>query len=254
MSDCAALRDLSACGRPHLEQILSRRTLGSSGPNLIAWPAYNGICISTDSGNLWKTSLVGYSPGVLAVDPFNPSVILAGTNGYGMMKSSDGGSTWASSNTGITQGNIYTLAFDPSRQNRAYAGSSNGLFRTVNGGVQWDPVAAPLNAGMPKTICITVGSPYSVFVYHGDYKLYRSQNGGDSWEVKENGLAAAGEIHCLTAHPSNSQIAFRGLQRRRFLDHGRRRKLVQSERRNHHRLFHRLRPAGCPDHLRPFLR
>ncbi|MFP4489819.1 MAG: WD40/YVTN/BNR-like repeat-containing protein, partial [Bacteroidales bacterium] len=124
--------------------------------------------VGTASGGLWKTSSGGIdfepvfddqkvaSIGALAIDPLRPDIIWAGTGegnprnsvtgGYGIYKSLDAGKTWELKGLEETR-HIHRILVNPDNSDIVYAGA--------------------------------IGSPWGPNKERG---LYRSTNGGDTWE------------------------------------------------------------------------
>ena len=106
----------------------------------------DGITESADAGETW-TALPG-SPTdgaeLLAVPGATgkPPAMVVGTSG-GISVSPDGGENWLQKDVG---GRVTTLARDPERRDRLYAGTREGyIFESGNRGQAWTPVnAAPL--------------------------------------------------------------------------------------------------------------
>jgi len=129
------------------------------------------IYIGTPDGGVWKTINFGstwtpkfdsqptLSVGSIVIDP-NDSKILyvatsdpfgygtpfwGGTYSVGVRKSMDGGNTWTS--TGLTwtvsqNRTIRRLAIHPSNGNILLAATSDGVYRTINGGLSWKQILA----------------------------------------------------------------------------------------------------------------
>jgi hypothetical protein len=86
----------------------------------------------------------------VALDPVHPGTVYAATDHAGLWKSTNCGSTWAKVNTGrngpaMDGGIIWALALDPVDPRVLYASSFNSgaagsLFKSVDGGVNWDPM------------------------------------------------------------------------------------------------------------------
>ena len=73
----------------------------------------------------------------LAIDPFTPATIYAGT-WEGVFKSSDGGENWTSANEGLSGLIISTLAIDPLTPTTIYASTpGRGIFKSSDGGENW---------------------------------------------------------------------------------------------------------------------
>ena len=85
-----------------------------------------GVYKSTNGGETWdETPLVALVRS-LALDPANPSnLIAAAQDGFGLWRSPDGGDSWDVSNQGFVNTNIGALATAPTLADRVYAGAAN---------------------------------------------------------------------------------------------------------------------------------
>src|SRR5512143_1087953 len=74
----------------------------SAGPGPVVYAATSGgVLRSSDLGGRWIGSGRGLQPNsvlAVAVDPQNPFVAYAGTDGGGVFRSSDGGESWRAAN------------------------------------------------------------------------------------------------------------------------------------------------------------
>ncbi|MBK8239363.1 MAG: hypothetical protein IPK74_27890 [Deltaproteobacteria bacterium] len=86
-----------------------------------------------------------------AVDPVNQGTIYLGTLFQKVWKSTDCGATWVHISTGengdaVDSGMNWTFAIDPIEPEVVYTNSgygANGLFKSIDGGVDWAPVWPP---------------------------------------------------------------------------------------------------------------
>jgi len=86
----------------------------------------------------------------VVVDPFDPATVWFGTGFAGMFKSTDCGASWTKVNTGrnakeMDNGSHISLAIDPVDRGTMYTVSlfgAWGLWKTTNGGVDWDQLFA----------------------------------------------------------------------------------------------------------------
>jgi uncharacterized protein (TIGR03437 family) len=134
------------------------------------------------SGGVWKTTNAGqaWTPigdqlalltvSSLLLDPTNPNTLYVGTGegfsafdedtvgdlrGAGIFKSTDAGATFtrlASTTTGSDFYFVNDLVASPSNNQRLYAATRSGVWRTTDGGAMWTRVLNPLNEdGDPVT-------------------------------------------------------------------------------------------------------
>lgn len=83
--------------------------------------------------------------------------------------------------SGPDGGSVTRLAFDPVSSSIAYAATTNGLFRSADGGQHW--TAASELLGTPiSDIAVAAGDPQKVFAATS-YGLYKSADRGLTWSV-----------------------------------------------------------------------
>jgi hypothetical protein len=127
----------------------------------------------------------------LVVDPFSAGVLhLRAVDGC--YRSSDGGQSWQ-----LTKlGSATSLVLDTTRPNVLYAGlPSDGVFRTTDGGVSGDSGWANLTAGVSNSgvndvkVALTAADAqtiYARFLKAGEADVYRSIDGGTSWDLRSS--------------------------------------------------------------------
>lgn len=101
---------------------------------------------TTDGGNNWtklfKDKAQTTSFGIIAsllIDPNNPSILYAGTNG-GLLKTTDAGASWTTVPT-VTPTNIAPIdvvAIDPINSQIVYYAINSILYKTIDGGIHWE--------------------------------------------------------------------------------------------------------------------
>ncbi len=187
--------------------------------------AEGGVLRSTNGGQNWTPlcdDLPSLSVGALAIDPSNPDVIYLGTGevnpgggsvaygGLGMFRSADGGDSWES--IGLeNSGSIGRIRVDPLDPDRIFvaatghlwtAGPDRGVYRTTNGGASWEQVLFVNDSTGCVDLIMRPDNPDVLYAaawerirrpeyyrYGGSgCAVYRSTNGGDSWQVVGGGL------------------------------------------------------------------
>jgi len=151
-----------------------------------------------DDGKSWYRINIGqdleYDDRVrcLLVDPANPEALFAGAE-KGLFYSSDRGVHWSRVDCALNGYAVWKLAASESEPNILYAGTGAPslaiLFRSHDGGKTWErtPLEMPeLCAGVnrPRMLALAVdpGDAKDVWAGVEEGGLYRSRNGGDSWE------------------------------------------------------------------------
>ncbi len=111
-----------------------------------------GVWKTTNSGASW-TAMADLLPNIavnsLAMDPSNSNVIYAGTGegyfnedsvrGAGIFKSTDSGANWSYLTSTNTSDFYYVndIVISPTNNQRIYAGTGTGVWRTTDGGTTW---------------------------------------------------------------------------------------------------------------------
>lgn len=175
-------------------------TIDPNNPQvLFACAASGGVWKSIDGGNSWNTNtdqfpILGTSD--VAIDPNNSNNVYLATGdrdasdtfGVGVYKSTNGGSSWEPSGLFNEYANdafiINALEIDPINSNIIFAGSNNGLYKSIDYGENWDKV---ITSGKIMEIKINPENSNTVFVVSKNY-FYRSHDGGENFETITNGL------------------------------------------------------------------
>ncbi|HXH94352.1 MAG TPA: hypothetical protein VNN25_22435 [Thermoanaerobaculia bacterium] len=93
--------------------------------------------------------------------------------------------TFAADNRWSIQGpdgsSVNRLVFDPASSSIAYAGTTNGIFRSADGGQHWTGASELLGTPI-NDVAVAAGDPQKVFVATS-YGLYKSNDRGLTWAV-----------------------------------------------------------------------
>lgn len=188
-----------------------------------------GVWKSTNSGRTW-TPVFDSQPiasiGAIGVAPSNPNIVYAGSGeadmrsqisyGNGMYKSTDAGSTWTHIGLDGTR-QIGRVIVDPKNPNTVFvaalghaygANPDRGVYRSRDGGAAWekvlfknDNVGAIDLAFDPQTSQIIYASlwntrrpPWSIYPpsYGPGGGVFKSTDGGNTWQQLTNGLPTDG--------------------------------------------------------------
>ncbi|MGH9366277.1 MAG: hypothetical protein ACRD3M_01225 [Thermoanaerobaculia bacterium] len=124
---------------------------------------------------------------------------------------SGGGDAWTS-NLSLDSA-LLPLAADPRDSLAVYAGASSNLYKTLDGGTTWGIVGS-LPAGSP--VFSLAIDPTGQRVYAGSQgvaDVFRSVDGGSTWEALSFGGSLGAYPRSLAVDPSNAGIVYAGLAR-----------------------------------------
>ncbi len=174
-----------------------------------------GVWKSTDAGASWNVlddSMASLAITSIVIDPTNPNILYAGTGegffggtgpagrGFGIFRTLDAGATWTQLPDTANSFFYYVneLVISANDSNRIYAGTRTGVWRTTNGGDDWelvlanpDRITAPdvqntngSGVGCTDMAIRTDTNPDVVWASFGSFQpdgLFRSDDGGDTW-------------------------------------------------------------------------
>ncbi len=181
---------------------------------------YNGtnsqrVFKSVDGGATWtQTSLdaQGFSITFLAVNPARTSQVIGVSQGsIGYFQSLDAGKTWSTVATDTACGGVNAIFFDSSGSTEYLAGNF-GLCRSTDGGKTWTVTPVALLASV-QTLSIDPSSPSTLtagaapLVPGGTGGVFRSADGGTSWQPVGTGLESASVSAILSNPPGGALIA-----------------------------------------------
>ena len=133
----------------------------------------------------------------VAIDPLRPSVLYAGTTG-GAYRSLDGGGRWQKINDGLIPSEILdaslalgvnALMIDPQQTDTVYAGTTKGLFKSVNKGDSWVRIGATMTDQYISSLAIDRNDPHILYA-GGRAGIQKSFDAGLSWKTMNTGLAS----------------------------------------------------------------
>ena len=185
--------------------------------------ACGGVWKTSNAGITYEPIFDGegsYSIGCVEIDPGNSNIVWVGSGennnqrsiayGDGIYKSEDGGKSWK--NMGLKNSeHIGMIVIDPKNSNIVYvaaygplwsAGGDRGIYKTTDGGKTWNQILkVSENTGFneihmdPRNSDVLYATAHQrrrqVYTYINggpESNIYRSTNGGTTWDTLSNGL------------------------------------------------------------------
>lgn len=162
-----------------------------------------------ESREAWQPGAGGMCAHTIIFDPNNEKRMWVGISAVGVFRTDDGGQTWHAKNKGVPiileDKNhcdigfcVHALALDPKNPNILYRQDHKGMFRSKDGGDTWESneKGLPSGFGFPIAVDRNTGNLFAVplesdeyrFPKNGRLSVYRSTNGGDSWQEMHDGM------------------------------------------------------------------
>jgi len=209
------------------------------------WDVANGdgVYRSDDGGRHWRSLGLAQTHriGAIVVHPTNPDHVLVAALGRffapsrerGVYRSTDGGANWTQTLAIDDVTGVVDLAADPVDPDLVYAaawesrnrpwmtyyqpeaGPGSGLYRSKDGGANWKrlqgaglPGGSLGRIGLAATRTAQGARVYAVIDSDEVGGLYRSDDGGDTWQVvnADRGLGGGSYFSRLTVHPTNPDV------------------------------------------------
>ena len=206
--------------------------------------ASGGVWKTTNAGTTWNPIFDGqgsYSIGCITLDPNNNNVVWVGSGennnqrsvayGDGVYKSLDGGKSWK--NMGLKESeHIGMIKVDPRNSNRVFVaaygplwkeGGDRGLYLTEDGGKTWNKALEVSENNGVNEVHFDPRNPDEIYVTTHQRRrhvwtyisggpesaIYKSQDGGKSFEKLSNGLPKGdvGRI-AMAISPQNPDVVY----------------------------------------------
>ena len=192
-----------------------------------------GVLKSIDGGATWtQTGLSwqlsqGLSVNEMVIDPANPNVLVAATDG-GVYRTADGGTSWNLQLGGAGTWDAKDIVINPANPNHlfvavGYPGNvNNGIYKSIDNGVVW----TKLNGGLPDgvahgrvSLTISASNPNVLYAGYAQTNsallgIYRTTDGGNNWTLQSNAPNHYGSQgwynNTIGVDPTNSNIVYSG--------------------------------------------
>lgn len=192
------------------------------GNDNIMYGSYQYLAInrSTDGGASWQGigSQINEEAafnGPFELAPSNPDIMYAGAKS--LWRSTNAGQNWTKVTQVVDEGNfIITIAVNPVNTNQLYFSTAPNItsqarvFKYVSGS------APQLMTGLPNRYCMDINwhptnpeTAYAVFGGFNTQHVWRTVNGGQTWEAIDNGLPDV-PVNTMAIDPGNPEILYIG--------------------------------------------
>jgi photosystem II stability/assembly factor-like uncharacterized protein len=170
-----------------------------------------GLFASSDRGRSFQpvaTELAAGAPMTMLAVATTPSELLVGVIDHKLMVSQNGGKGWLQRMSGLAATPVDTGALDPFLASRAWAASGDQIYLSDDLGVGWHAVGRPLPEAQTSVRGIAADPTASTLIVTSHRGMYRSTDGGSSWELKEGTLPIHLEAGPLVRDPHDPRTLY----------------------------------------------
>ena len=161
----------------------------------------------------------------------NPSVIYLGASTGGVLKSINAGATWVNLFDDVPVISVGDIAIDPNNSQVIWCGTGeansssfsflgNGIYKSTDGGENWQHTGLTHSAYIGRIVVdysnsdrVYAAACGNLFTTNDERGIYRSMNGGQSWEQVLFLTDSTSGID-LVQHPVNPQILYAAMWER----------------------------------------
>ena len=183
--------------------------------------------------NIGPANMMGRIAAIDASNTDYRKVLIASASG-GVFKSNNAGVTWESIFDYYGAGSIGSVKFDQNNLNTIWVGTGesanrnssawgDGIYKSIDGGKTFKNMGlksthqiAEIEIHPKNSDIVYAAAVGHLWGYSGDRGLFRTEDGGESWEKVLGGLPDDGKTGCteIIFHPKNPDIIFAGFYHR----------------------------------------
>ena len=191
----------------------AREIVFGSAPDRVYLLGDRSLFMSTDGGQSYRRLREGAAEdtpiAALAVATHPRETLFAVIDGR-LVASEDGGREWQQRAVGLAGEPVDTVVLDRALPNRLWTAGADRIFMSDDLGRRWRPVGRPLPEAETNVRGIAADEIASTLVVTTHRGMYRSDNGGSTWVLKENSLPAHLEAGPLVRDPTEARTLYAG--------------------------------------------
>lgn len=162
--------------------------------NVVFAGADGGLFRSQNGGATWSPVSAGLPENgvVMSLEflPFSPETLVAGVVAAprrgGVFRSADGGTSWRLTSQGLSALSVSSIAVDPSNSNTLWIVANAVVFKSNDRGQTWLRIRLDPSNPLAGLVAIDPLDPSTVYVSLTNRDLWRTRDGGRTWEAIGN--------------------------------------------------------------------
>lgn len=203
-----------------ISAIVNQIVFNPLGTEMIYAATTVGVFRSMDGGRTWSERMKGMTEVnfvvTLALDPQRPHVLYAGTTG-GVYRSANATDSWEKKTTGMVAFDakmasmalgVNGIVVDPSNSDLVYAGTTKGLYKSIDQGEHWSKIEGSIADSYVSAIQLDPSHPSVLYMATSD-RVQKSEDAGATWQPRTTGLDAT-SIRSLQVSPHDPNTLYVG--------------------------------------------
>jgi photosystem II stability/assembly factor-like uncharacterized protein/cell division septation protein DedD len=178
------------------------------------------VWVTTSGGSSWTNRSAGLPNNPMRAVVYDGTRLLVaggqlfGSQSVGLYESTTLGATWTPlHDTSWPRRVVFDVAVDPNdSQTILVATDGTGVYRTTNGGADWEIGIGGTGALAGRSLRFQPGSSTELFLGTSSLAVFRSTDGGDTFASSSRGISALTlfSIHANPLDPDELAVAFQG--------------------------------------------
>ena len=138
----------------------------------------------------------------------DPDKLFLGRLSLGVFCSADAADSWRWKTAKSLKTSVATLAVANLNSDIIYAGTNQGVYKSLDAGDTWAQMNSGLTDVSIKSIAVSPVDEDVVYLLTNTAGVFKTENGGLSWDAKNNGVNISQPLHAIIISPTNSDILF----------------------------------------------
>lgn len=188
----------------------------TTGGRIVAGTGFGDqIFYSDNDGVTWTRASVASFNSIFQVAAAADGALYAAQYASGVLKSTDAGVTWLPTDTAVINRFVRAVSPDPFNSSTIYAGTGNGVFKSLNAGLSWSAAndgTIPFSTSI-RSMALSSLTPGLLLAGSDVDFLYRSTDGGASWSHLDSTVGFLPQdpfIRCLRFDPLQANVVYAG--------------------------------------------
>ncbi|HEY63577.1 MAG TPA: hypothetical protein G4O02_03300 [Caldilineae bacterium] len=178
----------------------------ASGKSMLYAATRGGVYRSTDQGKTWQRC--GRGPGRVVVRALagDERIGLVAATPLGLYRRAPAGEAWLPTARELGYRHFYALARDGATYT-IYAGTESGLSRSTDGGRTWEEASSTPTPRGIVGLLTDPAAPHHLFARLAFERVYESQDEGQTWEARWDGMEVHHVVLSMARSPSGELFA-----------------------------------------------